>query len=70
MWWGGGGNQVEMCPGIQRVGCRSCGSREVGFGNMGGIESGESGGRILWREVAMWLKNVGKWSWVCEGLGA
>lgn len=37
---------------------------------MGAIEFGESGGRILWREVGVWLENVGKWDWVCEGLGA
>lgn len=59
-----------MCPGVQRVGYQSCGSREVRFERMGAIEFGESGGRILWREVGVWLENVGKWDWVCEGLGA
>lgn len=31
-----------MCPGVQRVGGRSCGPREVGFGKAGEIESEES----------------------------
>lgn len=36
-WWWKAGRDV--CLGVQRVGCQSCGPREVRFGKIGEIES-------------------------------